>query len=76
MAGLPPVKKPCRANFTDAEMLTIVEEVKRREHVMGRLDNTVTASAKFSPLVSLAYRMLSLFNLPASAAVYIWYSIV
>ena len=44
MAGLPTLNKPRGANFTDVEMLTIVEEVKRRERViMGGLDITVTA---------------------------------
>ena len=40
-------KKRRRANFTDKEILTLIEEVKKRKHViMGKLDKTVTVQAK------------------------------
>ena len=49
MACPPPAKKlrHRRPNFTEAEVLTLIEEVKDREHViLSKLDNTVTARAK------------------------------
>ena len=47
MACPPPSKKVRRPNFTEAEMLTLIEEVKKRGHViLSKLDNTVTAHSK------------------------------
>ena len=47
MACHPPSKKLRRPNFTEAEMLTLIEEVKKREHIiLSKLDNTMTARSK------------------------------
>ena len=47
MACPPSSKKVRRPNFTEVEVLTLIEEVKKREHViLSKLDNTVTAVAK------------------------------
>ena len=45
MACPPLSKKLRRPNFTEAEVLILIEEVKKREHV-SKLDNTVTARSK------------------------------
>ena len=47
MACPPPSKKVRRPNFIEAKVLTLIEEVKKREHViLSKLDNTVTARSK------------------------------
>ena len=47
MTCSPPSKKVRRPNFTEVEVLTLIEEVKKREHViLSKLDNTVTAVSK------------------------------
>lgn len=43
----PAPKKPRRPNFTESELLTMVEEaIKRAEVITGKLDNRITARVK------------------------------
>ena len=43
----PTRKKPRKLNFSEAELMTLVEEVKKREHVvMAKFDTKVTTQTK------------------------------